>query len=67
MEEAVNDIEEVFNTQSDDVRYGLSDEKIKEIIEAARAQDSDTVFAAMSELSTADTADLISKVNDDDR
>lgn len=71
MEESVGldpkDIEEVFNIQSDDVYYGLSDERIRGIIEAAHAQDSDTVFASISELSIADAADLLSKINDEDR
>jgi len=67
MEEAVKDIEEVLGTQSDDTRYGLPDEKIREIIDATRLQDSDTVFAALSQLSIADSADLLSKVSDEDR
>jgi magnesium transporter len=67
MEETVKDIEDVLIAQSDDRHYGLSDEKIREIIDATRLQDSDTVFSALSELSIADSADLISKVNDEDR
>ena len=67
MGEAVKDIEDVLVAQSDEPRYGLSDEKIREIVDAARLQDSDTVFSALSQLSIADSADLISKVNDEDR
>ncbi len=67
MGEAVKDIDEMLITQSDDVCYGLSDEKIREIVDATRLQDSDTVFSALSQLSVADSADLLSKINDDDR
>ncbi len=67
MGEAVKDTDEMFNTQSEDMRYGLSDETIKDILEAAHLQDYDTVHAALSELSVADSADLLSKISDEDR
>lgn len=45
----------------------LSDDTIKHVVEAMRAQDSDIVHAFLEETSAADTAELISKVNDEDR
>lgn len=51
----------------DDARYRLPDEHIKEIIEAARSQDSDTVHSVLAELSDADSAELLSKIHEDDR
>ncbi len=45
----------------------LADEQIREIIDAVRAQDSDTVHAFLHDLGPADTADLLSKVSEDDR
>ncbi len=63
----VKDIENTFNAQSDDLRYGLSDEKIREIVDATRSQDSNAVSSALSKLSVADSADLLSKVSDEDR
>lgn len=55
-----------FNTQ-DDVYTHLPDEDIRDIVEAVRSQDSDVVHAALEDLSNADTAELLSKVKDDDR
>ncbi|MCK5374470.1 MAG: magnesium transporter [Alphaproteobacteria bacterium] len=72
MLETAENIENSFNAQSEEtareeLRYGLADEQIKEIVEAARNQDSDTVFSALLELRDADTAELLSKVNAEDR
>lgn len=69
MAETLTDIEETFNTQtqSDELRYGISDEQIAEIIDATHGQDADTVYAALSELSDADAAELLSKVSDENR
>ncbi len=55
------------NIVSEDVSTHLPDEQIKDIVGAARAQDSDTVYAALSDLSTADSAELLSKIKEDDR
>ncbi|GJL85270.1 MAG: magnesium transporter MgtE [Micavibrio sp.] len=52
---------------SEEFSVHLADEQIGEIIEAVRAQDSDTVHAFLYDLSPADTADLMSKVSEDDR
>lgn len=61
-------ITESENTaQSEEVSFHLSDNDIRDITEAVRAQDSDTVHAILEELSPTDTADLIAKVNEDDR
>lgn len=45
----------------------LSDEQIRDIVEAERAQDSDTVYAILDDLSVCDTAELISKISEEDR
>ncbi len=45
----------------------LPDKDIQEILEAVRYQDSDTVYAALKELSTIDTTEFLSKIKDDDR
>ncbi len=50
-----------------DIGAHLPDYDIREIVEAVRSQDSDTVYSRLKELSTADTAELISKIKDDDR
>ncbi len=52
---------------SEDARYRLPDDQIKEIVEATRSQDSDTVHAALDDLSVADSAELLSKIKDEDR
>lgn len=49
------------------VPFLLSDEQIREITEAVRAQDSDTVHGFLHDLSVADTGDLIAKISDEDR
>lgn len=47
--------------------YHLTDEEIKEVVVALRAQDSDTVHSVLDDLSSADTAELLSKINEEDR
>lgn len=63
------DIESSENTDipSEDARYRLPDDQIKEIVEATRSQDSDTVHAALDDLSVADSAELLSKIKYEDR
>ncbi len=51
----------------DNVSPYLPDKDIGEIIDAVKLQDSDTVNAVLNELSTSDTAELLSKIKDDDR
>ncbi len=51
----------------EEISFSLSDEEIREITNAVHAQDADTVHEALRELSAPDTADLIAKVNDEDR
>ena len=55
------------NVESEDIKYHLPDEQIREIVDAVRVQDSDTVHAALSELGIADSAELLSKIKDEDR
>ncbi len=45
----------------------LPDKDIKEILEAVKSQDFDTVYAVLNDLSTADAGELLSKIKDDDR
>lgn len=47
--------------------FHLTDEKIREIVDALRGEDSDTVHAHIDDLSWADAAELIAKIGDDDR
>lgn len=51
----------------EDLAFTLSDEEIHDICNAVHAQDTDTVSAVLNELSPADTADLLGKINDHDR
>ena len=45
----------------------LPDKDIREILDAIKSQDSDTVYAALSELSVTDAAEFISKIREEDR
>ncbi len=53
--------------QGDDVTFTLSDNDIKTALDALHVEDSDTVISVLDELSPADTADLIAKINPEDR
>ncbi len=52
---------------AEDTSFLLTDGQIMDMIASVRAQDSDTVCTFLNDLSVADTAELIAKVNDDDR
>ncbi len=54
-------------TARDSLDYHLTDEDIRDVVDALRAQDADTLFTALDDLSSADTAELLSKIKDDDR
>lgn len=47
--------------------YGLSDDRIEEILEALHSGYDDAVVQMISELSVTDAADLLEKISDDDR
>ncbi|MCB1563046.1 MAG: magnesium transporter [Alphaproteobacteria bacterium] len=51
----------------DELTVHLSDEDIREILEAVRAQDSDTVHAYLKYLGSTDRAELLAKVGEEDR
>ncbi len=51
----------------DNLGSHLSDDDIKEISKAVTTQDSDTVNAFLEDLNPADTAELIAKVNEEER
>lgn len=53
--------------QNDELSPHLPDEDIREIIDAVRAEDADTLSSALDDLSNADTAELLSKIKDEDR
>ncbi len=53
--------------QNEDVQTFLPDETIKETIDAVHAQDSDTVHAVLNDLSASDSAQLLSKIKEEDR
>lgn len=59
--------QETPETEIDEGLFHLTDESIRDIVEAVEQQDSDTVTTALEELSPADTAELISKVDYDQR
>ena len=69
MEQDAIEKEAPKNTQttSDELVAHLPDSEISDIMDAVRAQDSDTVHAALEELSTPDTAEFLSKIKSDDR
>jgi len=52
---------------SEDAPFLLSDQEIRDIINAVRAQDPDTVHAILGDLAPVDIAELIAKVTDEDR
>ncbi len=52
---------------AEDVPFHLSDQEIKDITAAVRAQDPDTVHAILRDLAPVDVADLVAKVTDEDR
>lgn len=54
-------------TEIDENLFHLTDENIKNIVEAVESQDADTVTTALEDLSAADTAELISKIGNDNR
>lgn len=52
---------------TEDISFHLSDQDIRDITGAVHAQDSDTVHQSLNDLSPTDTAELIAKVNDEER
>ena len=66
MTEETQDIAPDYGAEGEEA-FHLSDKEIGQILEAARAQDSDTVNAFLADLSPADIAELLAKVSDDDR
>ena len=58
---------ELAASASEEFNTHLPDDQIREIIEAARSQDSDTVYAALDDLSPVDAAELLSKIKEEDR
>ncbi len=56
-----------YNTDAEEQSFRLTDDEIKNTVEALQEQDSDTVHAVLDELTPADSAELLSKINDDER
>lgn len=65
-DQSITDKEQLAN-EAEENPFRLSDEEIKEVTEAIRAQDADTVAAVIEELTPADTAELIEKFAEEDR
>ncbi len=58
---------DVISKEESETQVGLSDDTIHEIEDALRSGYADAVIHTVSELSAADSAELLAKVNDDDR
>lgn len=52
---------------TEETLFHLSDDNIKTIVDAIDAEDADTVHEALDELTPADTAELVSKISDEQR
>ena len=63
----LEDQKQAQDAQTEDVTFTLSDDEIRATLDAVHAQDSDTVCEALNDLGPADTADLLSKANTEDR
>lgn len=69
-EKRLNQLEAEADREEDednDLVFGLSDRFIQKVVLALREDDRQTVLEELDELSAADTAELISKINDEDR
>jgi len=64
--QAQNTEKERNSLVTEEVHTHLPDLEIKQIVDAVRAQDSDTVHTALKNLSPADTAELLSKITEED-
>ncbi len=53
--------------EQEELTFTLSDDEIRDTVEALRAEDSDTVSTVLEDLSPADTAELLEKIDRDDR
>lgn len=56
-----------FGTAEDTSLLHLTDRDISDIIDAVRAEDTDTVHASLSDLAPVEIAELLSKIKDEDR
>lgn len=59
--------EEIQDDAENDIVFGLSDRFIEKIVEALRNDERLAVLEELQDLSAADTAELISKITDEDR
>lgn len=62
-----SDAREREDEDEDELAVGLSDRLIQRVVEALDADDRETVLAELDDLSAADTAELISKISDEER
>ncbi len=67
MDDAELNTDKASAKASEDVYTHLPDDDIREIVDAVRCEDTDIVHAALDDLSTADIAELLSKIKDEDR
>jgi magnesium transporter len=61
------DPSELPEKKAEDLSVHMSDQEIETIVEAVQAQDSDTVHAFLDDLAAVDVAEIVSKINDEDR
>ncbi|MCB1532594.1 MAG: magnesium transporter [Alphaproteobacteria bacterium] len=54
-------------SNAEEISFLLTDDRIKEIVAAVHAQDSDTVHGFLDDLSNGDAAELLSKITAEDR
>lgn len=66
-EDEVAELKEDFEENADAQSVGLSDDSIKEIVDALRDDDQDTPVDVVNDLGVADTADLLQKIPEDER
>lgn len=67
MAEAENRGDNDDSAEDDSIAFGLSDRFINDVVEALNADNRDRVLDELRDLSVADTAELITKISDDDR
>lgn len=67
LENRENSASEPAAPPKDPIDYNLKDDDIRDVVEALHAQDADTLYTALEDLSSADTAELLAKIKEDER
>lgn len=63
----MNDFVQNQKTEQQESSFHVSDLEIKDVVEAVRAQDADTVHSILNTLDYTDTADILGKIPDEER